>query len=221
MVAFSDVIFCAASYILKVILIIHFSFNFKISSDCVLLCVEERAQSSQKKGSGVDAAADDRSSNNSSKYTSPLPLIRLREGAAATSEEALVIRRPTSTISTSSAEYHTPGYYSSGDESARFLAGGDDSEFSEIDDFAFGPNMAAALLSNNSNSYLKNNSNQPPGSQQNAHQPTLTRVSNKINPTEVSFNFNVLYQSLFSPNSIDIYNTYFFKIKICVLTYFF
>ncbi|XP_063715244.1 uncharacterized protein LOC134842702 isoform X3 [Symsagittifera roscoffensis] len=142
----------------------------------LLLDKIERAQSSQKKGSGVDAAADDRSSNNSSKYTSPLPLIRLREGAAATSEEALVIRRPTSTISTSSAEYHTPGYYSSGDESARFLAGGDDSEFSEIDDFAFGPNMAAALLSNNSNSYLKNNSNQPPESQQNAHQPTLTRT---------------------------------------------
>ena len=195
MVAFSDVIFFAASYILKVILIIHFSFNFKISSDCVLLCVEERAQKSQKKGSGIDAAADDRNSNNSSKYTSPLPLIRLREGAGATSDGALVVRRPTSTISTSSAEYHTPGYYSSGDESARFLAGGDDSEFSEIDDFAFGPNMAAALLSNNSNSYLKNNSNQPPESQQNAHQPTLTRVSNKISPTEVSFNFNVLYQS--------------------------
>ena len=60
---------------------------------------------------------------------------------------------------------------SSGDESARVRAGGDDSEFSEIDDFSFGPNMAAALLAssspasatrNNQNYYLNN---QHPASQ--------------------------------------------------------
>ena len=102
------------------------------------------------------------------------------------------LARPSSTISTSSAEYHTPSYVSSGEE--RGLAGGDDSEFSEMDDFTFTPNMAAIWSQNCINTKLTSTST--PGTN------TSAADSNLLPSNNTSFSKNIPHKKqIRSPTS--------------------